>query len=636
MTKIMKAGQEITSKSVNANIILNEQTRQANELLRQQRIAKVEEDLEVGIGAFTTDTETILARQGKSTLLQNLISKDEQLAQAELNKVDKGGAEQVTFAMLSQDAKTAMTGGSVAVVGVDGVSKANTVPNSVTKNKLSAELQNMFFDAFTVRAMTFADLGYYTMDGVLNTLAGYHKEAIPVTPGDIYRVSGFAGPYMSLFILAKSDGVGVSKYPAVDDVAMVYYDNVLVTIPNNVSFLHINIKDSNLVAAKVEVANGHLLDGTRVKNREIVEGKQLYDLSQNVTGKWLSSSGVISANSTSKYAKIPVVAGQKVSLCRKDTRSFDWAQSGSLMYFDAAGNILSFVNPSTLLNAALYNTWAYITFTPPANCVAIGYTTKLNTTYDITALLLVVYGDKITDAILALNSLVYLNGAEIKDKAARDSIALLSGDVSAKPYDGIKLAFVGDSIIENNTRTTIHFHDLLAEELGCTVVNMGIGGSGYKRKFDTSQAFYQRILAIPTDVDATFVFGSFNDIGGGYALGTPADTGETTICGCINTFLDNYYSVLPITPIGIIIPTPWVGNYPGVTNADNYVNALIEICKKRSVPYLDLYRGSNLRPWDAEFRTLAYSKDDGNGVHPDETGHKIFYPSTREFVKAVI
>ena len=47
MTKIMKAGQEITSKSVNANIILNEQTRQANELLRQQRIAKVEEDLQV-------------------------------------------------------------------------------------------------------------------------------------------------------------------------------------------------------------------------------------------------------------------------------------------------------------------------------------------------------------------------------------------------------------------------------------------------------------------------------------------------------------------------------------------------------------------------------------------------------------
>ena len=43
----MKAGQEITSKSVNANIILNEQTRQANELLRQQRIAKVEEDLQV-------------------------------------------------------------------------------------------------------------------------------------------------------------------------------------------------------------------------------------------------------------------------------------------------------------------------------------------------------------------------------------------------------------------------------------------------------------------------------------------------------------------------------------------------------------------------------------------------------------
>ena len=87
MTKIMKAGQEITSKSVNANIILNEQTRQANEqtrqaneqtrqaneLLRQQRIAQVEEDLQAGVGAFTEDTEIINARRDKSgTIHENL------------------------------------------------------------------------------------------------------------------------------------------------------------------------------------------------------------------------------------------------------------------------------------------------------------------------------------------------------------------------------------------------------------------------------------------------------------------------------------------------------------------------------------------------------------------------------------
>lgn len=86
----------------------------------------------------------------------------------------------------------------------------------------------------------------------------------------------------------------------------------------------------------------------------------------------------------------------------------------------------------------------------------------------------------------------------------------------------------------------------------------------------------------------------------------------------------------------MVTPTPWVGNYPGIVGADNYVNALIEICKKRSIPYLDLYHGSNLRPWDAEFRTLAYSKDDGNGVHPDEVGHKIIAATYRDFVKSLI
>lgn len=54
-----------------------------------------------------------------------------------VRKVDKGGNEQVTFGMLSQDVKEAMTGGSVAVVGVDSVNTSNYVDGSVTPEKTS-------------------------------------------------------------------------------------------------------------------------------------------------------------------------------------------------------------------------------------------------------------------------------------------------------------------------------------------------------------------------------------------------------------------------------------------------------------------------------------------------------------------
>lgn len=176
MTKIMKAGQEITSKSVNANIILNEQTRQANELLRQQRIAKVEEDLEVGIGAFTTDTETILARQGKSTLLQNLISKDEQLAE----KVD---ATDVKYTMLKNDGigtKVLLDNGSYADYAGGAIS-AVTLYNDVGFNTNGALTQDFVSKELTkvqtiaALAQTVQSQGQWKSDGTIDAAMSTYK-----------------------------------------------------------------------------------------------------------------------------------------------------------------------------------------------------------------------------------------------------------------------------------------------------------------------------------------------------------------------------------------------------------------------------------------------------------------------------
>lgn len=205
---------------------------------------------------------------------------------------------------------------------------------------------------------------------------------------------------------------------------------------------------------------------------------------------------------------------------------------------------------------------------------------------------------------------------------------------------------VGDSLTEVNIRTTKHYHDYIADATGIEVSNMGYSGSGYKRGEGENNAFYQRILNVPNNADVVTIFGSGNDLNytamgfGTFddALGSPTDTGTSTICGCINTAIDNLYSVLPTVQLGIITPTPWASYSPLTANndMDKYSNAIVSICRRRGIPCLDLYHESGMRPWEATYRQLCYSKDEGEGTHPDETGHEIMAPHFKAFLEKIV
>lgn len=221
----------------------------------------------------------------------------------------------------------------------------------------------------------------------------------------------------------------------------------------------------------------------------------------------------------------------------------------------------------------------------------------------------------------------------------------LANEVASEAEDGIigsrwsdkKWVCLGDSLTEANSRTEKHYFDYVRQKTGITVVNLGVSGTGYKKKEEEAKAFYQRISGVP-ECDVITIFGSGNDVNLIESLGVASDSATDTICGCINKTLDNLYALYPLTNVGIVTPTPWMG-YP-TTTADNnmakYADAIISVCERRGIPYLDLYRCSSLRPWQSDYRTLAYSKDDGNGVHPDETGHAIIAPRFMDFLNALL
>ncbi|NTR93128.1 BppU family phage baseplate upper protein [Enterococcus faecium] len=94
--------------------------------------AEIEDKLEPF--ALRTDIDTLeIKKADKTALAQANASMATNLA----TKVDKGGNEQITMPMLSQDVKTAMTGGSVAVVGPSGVNTTNVANGAITSPKLS-------------------------------------------------------------------------------------------------------------------------------------------------------------------------------------------------------------------------------------------------------------------------------------------------------------------------------------------------------------------------------------------------------------------------------------------------------------------------------------------------------------------
>lgn len=129
---------------------------------------------------FRTDIDTLeIKKADKTALAQANASMAKNLA----TKVDKGGNEQITMPMLSQEVKTAMTGGSVAVVGPNGVNTTNVANGAITSPKLSNSFNYRTFLAsgalldvldvngfYLYSATTISDSPFATGAGILENI----------------------------------------------------------------------------------------------------------------------------------------------------------------------------------------------------------------------------------------------------------------------------------------------------------------------------------------------------------------------------------------------------------------------------------------------------------------------------------
>lgn len=227
-------------------------------------------------------------------------------------------------------------------------------------------------------------------------------------------------------------------------------------------------------------------------------------------------------------------------------------------------------------------------------------------------------------------------------------------------WEGKKWCVIGDSITEENFRTTKNYWAYIEDLTNVTIDNQGIGGTGYKQYLP----FYDRINAntFPEDCDVITMFGGVNDIVGWdneYPIGNFDDSTNATICGCVNLAIDALEAKYTVfCPLGIISPLPckvdtsyeafstarFPDQYPLLTSCrmETFVTELKKLCAYRGYPFLDIYHDSGLRPWNAKVKRelfappAGYGYKNGDGLHPNAEGHKLFYKKILEFIKTII
>lgn len=240
-----------------------------------------------------------------------------------------------------------------------------------------------------------------------------------------------------------------------------------------------------------------------------------------------------------------------------------------------------------------------------------------------------------------LTTAVILQGGDILQTTAGSvtfGVKLTKVFRQERRFVGKKWVAFGDSTTDPTINATKKYCDYIAEETGITLINMGIGGTGYWRTNENGTAFYQRAGRIPADTDVITCFGSINDwkyLNSGLEIGTASDTLESgTICGYINEFINVCREAAPYAQIALISMQPSTGILKSTMDSLN--NAIKSVAAYRKIKFLDLWNESGLRTDDSVKAYYFTDPDSEVMCHPSNEGHRLIYPDILQLLNRMI
>ncbi len=193
-----------------------------------------------------------------------------------------------------------------------------------------------------------------------------------------------------------------------------------------------------------------------------------------------------------------------------------------------------------------------------------------------------------------------------------------------------RFVFLGDSITEGWGVSSLDkiYHQIIKNKYGLDLAcNCGVGGSRIAKrrtptydeaKFDLY--FALRAEVMPRDVDAVVVFGGSNDSGHGDAvLGDIDSNDDYTFNGALNNLINQLKNDYPNKEIIFLTPIHRANEHLCMNGTgyilNDYVNCIIEACKRHNVHLIDLFNELELDPNDLNLFP--------DGLHPNDLGHSI-------------
>ena len=209
---------------------------------------------------------------------------------------------------------------------------------------------------------------------------------------------------------------------------------------------------------------------------------------------------------------------------------------------------------------------------------------------------------------------------------------------------GKTVNFLGDSITEGVGVSSPNavFHSVLKEKYGLKEArNYGEGGTRIARQGEITSLIRDRDFILRAndmeDADMVVVFGGTNDFGTGQAaLGTINDKTMFTFYGGLQVLIDTlkkqFDNIVFITPLHRLNEDgrgAWKPEGIEQRPLCEYAEAVKEVCKRNSVPVLDLFNDDDILGNDHKW-CKEYMPD---GVHPNDKCHKIIAEKLGTFLE---